>query len=67
MSIQVLPLPFQPLCQSSYFYLIHSDQMQAKDVITAYVPLETLMKTLTSFSYEYKDSRQIQAAIFSLL
>lgn len=30
--------------RSAYFYLIYSDQMHAKDVITAYVPLETLMK-----------------------
>ena len=30
--------------RAAYFYLIHSDQMQAKDVITAYVPLETLIK-----------------------
>jgi hypothetical protein len=30
--------------RAAYLYLIHSDQMQAKDVITAYVPLEILMK-----------------------
>lgn len=33
-----------PSARAANLYLVHSGQMQAKDVITAYVPLETPVK-----------------------
>lgn len=66
--LPVLPPSLQPLFQPEWRrYTSFSDQMQAKDVITAYVPLETLIKTPAFFTYEYKDSRQVQAILLSVL